>query len=440
MSRFRLATFQGEITPPLGHPLCGGWREDPAVAITDPLRGKGVILMDQDRHQAPVVLCALDWCEISHADHLLWRTKLAEAVGTTPERVAVQCLHTHEAPWPDREAYRLTTAHCPSIRTMDLDFCDGAIDRVATAAREALVQSSPASHFGVGEARVEQVASNRRLLGPDGKINAIRWTTTTNPAIRAEPEGLIDPMLKVLSFWNGDKKIAALHYYATHPNGPWRRGEVTKDFAGLAREARQAEDDGAMHLYFTGCAGNITAGKYNDGAPENRQILAGRLHKAMTEAECVTVKEPLESFRWRHTPLFLPAREDFNEKTLVKAIANEAEKPVHRIRAAMMLSYLRQTERRETIPLTCLELGNRVRVLHLPGEPFIEYQLFAQEQRRDSFVAVAGYGDCSVGYIPLAISYEEGGYEPEDAFVSAKSEDILKNAIAGLLADEDHGR
>ena len=54
-------------------------------------------------------------------------------------------------------------------------------------------------------------------------------------------------------------------------------GRVTSDFVGLARKARQAEDTACHHVYFTGCAGNIAAGKYNDGAPANRDALADRI-------------------------------------------------------------------------------------------------------------------------------------------------------------------
>jgi hypothetical protein len=48
-------------------------------------------------------------------------------------------------------------------------------------------------------------------------------------------------------------------------------------------------------------------------------------------------------------------------------------------------------------------------------------------------VAVAGYGDLGTGYITLASSFEEGGYEPKDAFVSRASEPILREAISRVL-------
>ena len=45
----------------------------------------------------------------------------------------------------------------------------------------------------------------------------------------------------------------------------------------------------------TGCAGNLTAGKYNDGAATNRSELAARLHQAMVEAWSTTKRVPLAS-------------------------------------------------------------------------------------------------------------------------------------------------
>ena len=73
-------------------------------------------------------------------------------------------------------------------------------------------------------------------------------------------------------------------------------------------------------------------------------------------------------------------------------------------------------------------------IVGLPGESFIEYQFFAQEQRPGGFVAVASYGDCGPGYICMAKSYEEGGYEPTDSFVSSKCEEVMKEALTRVLA------
>ena len=85
------------------------------------------------------------------------------------------------------------------------------------------------------------------------------------------------------------------------------------------------------------------------------------------------------------------------------------------------------------ILVTCLSLNEDVAILHLPAEAFIEYQLFARDLRPDAFVAVAAYGDLGPVYITLERSFEEGGYEPTDAYVSGRSEAIMKSAIEKVL-------
>src|SRR5262249_61707309 len=84
------------------------------------------------------------------------------------------------------------------------------------------------------------------------------------------------------------------------------------------------------------------------------------------------------------------------------------------------------------IPVTCLDFGSAV-VLHLPGEPFIEYQLKAQGIRKDDFVCVAGYGDDGPGYLPTKQAYWEGGYEPTVALSAPEGEAMLHAAMTKLL-------
>ena len=86
------------------------------------------------------------------------------------------------------------------------------------------------------------------------------------------------------------------------------------------------------------------------------------------------------------------------------------------------------------ITLSTLQLGDDIALLQLPGECFVEYQLFAQEQRPGGFVAVAAYGDDGPWYLPTAKAYPEGGYEPSAAFAGPEAEGILRSAIIKLLA------
>ncbi|MFN4260695.1 MAG: hypothetical protein ACK4RK_15470 [Gemmataceae bacterium] len=428
MPALHLATFACDVTPPMGHPLCGGWIL-PARAVDDPLRALGVILLGMGK---PVVLCAVDWCGLRNDANRLWRTALAAAAHTVPENVAVQCVHPHNAPFADVEAEKLIAAAPEPTSSLDLKFFERVVQDSAKAAQAALARAVPFTHIGHGQAKVEQVASNRRVIGPDGKVQFTRTSATRNPEARAKPEGLIDPWLRTVSFWDGPKPLAALHYYATHPMSYYGDGRVSCDFCGLARDQRQQDDPNVFQVYFTGCAGNVTAGKYNDGSHENRPVLRDRVYSAMTAAWKATEKQPISGWQWRVVSLSLPPRKEasFSEAESQKVLLDPKQHTARRNNAAFQIAWLRRLDR--PIDLTCLDMG-KVMIVHLPGEPFIEYQLKAQELRPDQFVCVAGYGDGGPGYIPTNQAFFEGGYEPTVA-LAAPSEERMVRKLAAVMA------
>jgi len=424
----RLATFRADITPPIGSPLCGGLVK-PVVGVSEPLLALGVVILSDDK---PVVLCAVDWCEIRAGDHVHWREVLARAAGTTPERVVVQSLHQHNTPLADSAAHRLLAGFEKPPSVIDIEWAERTLAGVAASIETALKNPSPVTHIAHGEAAVEKVASNRRIMGDDGKVAKMRLSSTKDAALRELPEGTIDPMLKTISFWNGDKKLAALHYYATHPMSYYGDGMVTSDFVGTARE-RLTKDDGVPHVYFTGCGGNIAAGKYNDASKESRVQLGENIHAAMVKSEQAMKRVPLTKIEWRARPVVLKSNADFPEERMIKVIENSATTASTRISAAFRVGFIRQSAAGVPIQFTSLHLGDDVCLLHLPGETFIEYQLFAQQLRPGGFVATASYGDGGPGYIPLEKSFAEGGYEPTQAFAAPESEKVMRETIAELI-------
>ena len=85
----RVAIFKTDATPEIGMPVA----YVKARSITDPLSARGIVLMGQDK---PIVLCAVDWIGIGNGGHDEWRRGLAEAAGTTVDRVTVHTLHQHD--------------------------------------------------------------------------------------------------------------------------------------------------------------------------------------------------------------------------------------------------------------------------------------------------------------------------------------------------------
>ena len=96
----------------------------------------------------------------------------------------------------------------------------------------------------------------------------------------------------------------------------------------------------------------------------------------------------------------------------------------------MFLAWAERIER--PIDLTMMRLGD-VAFVHLPGEPMIEFQLYAQGLLPDAFVAVAGYGDCGPAYICPDRVYAEGGYEATASHSAPGAEALFRDAIKKLM-------
>jgi hypothetical protein len=428
----RVATFKADVTPPLGSPLCDAL-VPPAKEIADPLSARGIVLRAGE--ERPVVLVAVDWVGIGNEGHEEWRDALADACDTSRDRVCVHALHQHDAPGCDFLAERILAEAGLSGEEFPVEFAREAIDRVAAAAREAMNEFERVTHVSYGMGRVEKVASNRRILGPDGKVQYMRTTATRDPKIRAFPEGTIDPFVRLVGFWNAERPIAVLSYYATHPQSHYGEGSVSADYVGMARDQRQAEERADLHIHFNGAGGNIGAGKYNDGSPENRPILAGRLADGMKAAWESTSKITVDdlSFDWATRNVQLPLTERFDETERMAALHDTKLPMAQRVRAARDMAWARRTVEGNANTIARLRLGS-IDILHLPGELFVEYQLAAQKLRPNSFVCVAAYGDYGPGYIGTTEAYSQGGYETgEVSRVSPRVEAVFMKAIQELL-------
>jgi hypothetical protein len=428
--RLTIATFAEEVSPPIGHPCMGGGIA-PVKEIVDPLYANGFVL-----HGAgdPIVLVAVDWCEIRNDAYDRWRDAVAETVGTKRERVLVMALHQHDAPVADLTAQKLLDDAKAKGAICDLDFHEKTVRRVAKAARGAMAKPRRITHIGTGQAKVEQVASNRRYVDEGGRVQHNRMSATRDPKIRAAEEGLVDPFLKTLSLWDGDQAVLAVSAYATHPMSFYGKGGASSDFVGLARKLQQAEVPGTMQIYLSGCSGNVTAGKYNDGAADNRIELAKRMHTAMRAAWKNTMRQPIMACSFQSTTLRLPARsgKGFTKEDLAHRIKEDA-KPFGQCLAALGLSWRQRVEADRPIDVCAIDFGGPA-ILLLPAEAYVEYQLMAQAARPRGFVVTAGYGECGPGYIPTEQAWKENDGNLADwCWVDPGCEAKMKAAIETVL-------
>jgi len=410
----------------------------PGERVVDPLTARGLILLTDKK---PIVLCSVDWVAISNGAHDAWCEALAEAVGASPDRVSVHVVHQHDAPGVDFTAEEILAAHGHRGLMYDDASAREAIRRVAKSASAAMKTAAAVSHVGFGKGKVEKFASNRRVVDEAGKFLFQRQSKSRDPAAWAAPEGTIDPYVRLVSFWNKDTPLASLTYYASHPQSYYGRGGISADTVGLARAAREEAMPTVAHIHFNGAGGNIAAGKYNNGDTVNRQILADRLAAGMSAAWTATVRVPVSvaDVDWTTRPLKLPIKKSITKEKWLAVLENPKSSQRNVLRAGRKLAWLKRNQEEEKpITVGCLKIGD-LRVLHLPGELFVEYQIAAQAMRPDLQVCMAAYGDHGAGYLCTKVAYSQGGYEPGPPSNTApEAEQVIKSVLRELLEVEQN--
>ncbi len=408
-----VACFRADVTPAPGEPLI--W-VDPAREVLDPLWAKGVVI---DAPDGRIILCALDWCGLGGYVHRMFRDKLAHAVGAPVDRVAVHTVHQHTAPYVNGGAYELMAKLPNPPHMMSRRFLEEVTSRVAEAAAAAVGRMKAFDSVGFGSVLLDRVGSARRLI-VNGKLVTRFSTGGKDPRMAALPEGNIDKRLRTVTFIAGQLPLVRLHYYASHPQTFCCTGQVTADFVGAAREAVE-KAEGIPQLYFTGCAGDTTVGKYNDGGSETRKALAQRMERGMLESIRATTARPVRSVSWKAVELRLPHRAGPEIEWPPSNPASMTGAEIYR--RANKAAFAKT---KEPLVVSCLRLAE-VPIVHLPGEPMLEFQRFAPE------AIVAGYGDISPGYLCPDKAYSEGGYEPSATNAGPGTEAAVKRAITEVL-------
>ncbi len=442
----QVATFRADVTPPIGDGPCVGFM--PKIAsIEHPLEVRGIVLRANGQ---TFVIAAIDYQGLCNSSDDEFRRRMAEAAGTTPGRVALQSLHQHSAPVLDANAMRLLHGDDSEPVRQHIAFTNQMADRTATAIREALPKLKPVVRVVGTRAKAERLASNRRVPQPDGSL-LVRGSATRDPKLQEAPEGLIDPWLRTVTFFDAEqpiqsrgslreptldrgaihdlRPIAQLHYYATHPMSFYGDARISWDVPGLARQ-RLEQETGVFQIYFTGCGGNIGMGKYNDATRTAREQLTDRMFDAMrrsarvaaggnaSETEKLDATVEVQSLKpgeiaWDQADLRFTVREDGPFSAAALRDKLQAVRPfTERMTAAMWSAWAVRLNAGHRVTVSRLTLG-ALQLVHLPGEPFVEFQLFAQQVAAgNSFVCVAGYGECGVWYYgPDSIFRDRGGYE-----------------------------
>ena len=434
-----------DITP-AGAVLMDGYggRREPSQGVHDPLFAR-VLVLEHEGERAAIVACDLLGM---HAEITGEVRRLAEKrLGIATDAIVVCATHDHAGPAGLRGGM---------FARLDDVLAGTLVQRIVGALGEASAALRPAV-LKVGQATVGTISQNRR-----------------------DPNGPIDPTLRVLIVEGGDGPIATVMSFACHATV--LSGEnlmLSAEFPGLACRLLQ-EQTGAPALYLQGACGNVnpTWIKQDFVSVERAgQIVGGSALRVVAELRALGPGQRAHNIRWDEfpekklpgrivEPRLLATRQEIDvplrefesdeqyasriEELSAKAESSPAATAERRAVMAQLTRYQnerwaatwarRQPElKAQRMEVQALSLGEGLALLALPGEFFVETADAIRARCGIDDLLVACYANDYIGYVIPPEAYDEGGYEAGITFCTPEAEGIIVDASLGLLKQITHG-
>ena len=415
------------ITPPLGTPLFGYIaRDHGAESLHDDLEAKALVLDDGERK---VALVSCDLLMLHPATVAAIREGVEQATGIPAAQVMVCCTHTHSGP------ITFPPTNHPDLAARVSDYLDDLVSGIVTALVQADRSRQPAL-WGIGRGKAAIGVNRRQPLG-DGRTG-----------IGHNEDGPVDPELLVLrvdTVAAGERApLALLVNYACHAVCLGHESlAVSADWPGVMRRHVEAAGGGEVLFMQGACADvNPLRGPLPsfDGA-ERLGTQIGKQVLALCEGIPLTGQVKLRAGqRSVELPLLGPVgREGETVGAYAGLLAG--------VLGLTEDEALAQVDARFPWAADVAEVGGvwRVRsevqalllddiaLVGMAAEPFVEIGLRTKAQSSAAVTLFAGYTNGCVGYVPVPLAYDQGGYEVTESYLFYRLPAPLAPACAELL-------
>jgi Neutral/alkaline non-lysosomal ceramidase, N-terminal len=434
-----------DITPAGAVRMDGyGARREPSAGDHDPLLARAIVL-ENEGERAAMVSCDLLGM---HAEITSEVRHLAEKrAGIAGDALVVCATHNHAGPAGLRGGM---------FSQLDDTLAGTLVQRIVGALEEA-TGSLRAASLKLGRATVDTVSQNRR-----------------------DPNGPIDPALRVLLVDGEDGPIATLLNFACHATVlSGENLQLSAEFPGVACRLLE-EQMGAPALYLQGACGNINPTWIRqdfESVERAGQIVGGAALRLAAELRALGPGQRAHNIRWDEFPdktvsgrvvepqlratrreIEIPLRafesdeayasrvQELSAKADSQAAASDERRAVmaqltryqnERWAAAWARRQPELTSQRTEVQ--ALSLGEGLALLALPGEFFVETADAIREHCGVEDLLVACYTNDYIGYVIPPSGYEDGGYEAGITFCTPEAEGIIVGASLELLRQVTNG-
>ena len=389
----KAAFYESEITPPLGGMMWGHYTDLRAYDVQDRLFVKALVV--EDAGEVSAIVC-VDCCSLPPEMHDIVTRRIEEYTGIKPERVCLNCNHTH---WgatfcdsPELDAY----ADGPYR-----DVCFRLTADAVILAYKRLEEAE--ASFGATELRGYSFC--RDYILEDGTVITHGKSPLAVKGLLAE----VDPAVSVVTFRHNGEPIGALINYANHQCCCGRIEAYTGDYSSiLSKELKKLYGPDFVSLFLQGTAGDInhinndrvtkaTKDTYREiGRALAKKVVEAMQHDAPIGGGLSVKKELIR------IPTRLLDSDGLREK-LRKMLDGDGS--TMRIRNMVYYHATKQDPYKD-LWLQTIVLGNTC-IWCLPGEVFVDFgkRLKAESTFQNNLVVELCNTHC--GYIPTKAAFGE---------------------------------
>ncbi len=430
---------RSDITPPLGIPIEGNFREDNlSKGVYHEIYSHSACFSDGNNVCS---LTSVEICGIPGEIVREIRERVSKNTSLEPDSILICATHTHSGP---------VVTGVLQPENVVRKFIDRLIGQVSESIINAYQEMKPVEvRFGRGEEHT--LSYNRRIWTKDGELH-MNWEKIPPDLIVGEA-GPIDPEILVLSFHDSKGKVKGiLINFTLHPAVLAGDNNLTSgDYVGFTgRELAAHYRNNPEVLFFNGAEGNVNHINHYDPGQKRGFEEAGRIGKLLAEdvikimtrsekidvdvVSCfqkdITLKRrriSQDKIDWAKEVL---AKWDGKPISLVDGVPDEAY-------AKAALSFVPLQDKSVGTEIQIIQVGE-VRLVTLPGEVFVEYGLRIKEMVGNGRTFVIGLANDNIGYVPTRQAFKEGGYEVTlggHSYLDENTGEIILEEIRKLLRE-----
>jgi hypothetical protein len=387
--------------------------------VLDDLYAKALVL-DDGKKRFALIICDLLWVQKELVNDV--RKRIRELTDIKEENIMITAIHTHTGPDLDHA----DESYIENLKSQIVGTVLAACNRMKKA------------RIGMGSGECHIGMNRRNPKSPYGPYFLYDW-----------PQGPIDPVVMVARIEDELRHImGVLINYACHPvtMGP-NELNISRDYPGYALKVLEdVLGEGVMAVFMNGCCGDINPAwifDQPDVSPLSPRVFPESLEERIRETrrlgqilggEALKTLQSVTNFvseaelKIKRSNVKLPVRKDIPENILEHIKSAKIGEPHFE-------DYQRILRREDVVTEIQAVQLNDTAVLGLPGEVFVEYQLEIRKYSPSKYTFISELANDSIGYVPTASAYEEGGYEPSTTVLERGAGAKLTQAALSLLRE-----